>query len=95
MIGTKEIKMITDGKKLVERYKKNFSEFTCHEFIVRVTLVDFETDDSKIEEFIVKGKDWINDMLFKVDFGNYRIIRMEAYIPSQKELAEMKYNPKH
>lgn len=95
MIGTKEIKMITDGKKLVERYKQNFSEFTSHEFIVRVTLVDFETDDSKTEEFIVKGKDWMNDMLFKVDFGNYKIIRMEAFIPSQKELSEMKYNPKH
>lgn len=89
MIGTKEIKMVTTGKKLVDKYKKNFSEFANHEFCVRIALVDFNSDKRKIKEFIVNADNWMDYLENGVDFGDYRIMRIEAFIPNQKEREEM------
>lgn len=83
MIGKKEIKMVTTGKKLVDKYKSNFAEFTNHEFCIRVTLVDFNTDERIIKEFTVNTDNLMDYLENGVDFGNYRIMRIEAFIPKQ------------
>ena len=81
MIGTKEIKMVTIGKKLVDKYNSNFAEFTSHEFCIRLLLVDFNTDKSETREFLVNSDNWMDYLNDGVDFGDYRIMKIEAFIP--------------
>lgn len=89
MIGTKEIKMVTTGKKLVDKYKSNFSAFAKNEFCVRIALVDENSNKRKIKEFIVNAENWMDYLENGVDFGDYKIYRIEAFIPNQKEREEM------
>lgn len=77
MIGKKEINLITTGKKIVDRHKKNFSEFTNHDFFVRISLVDPKTGlFVKAVEYIVNSADWM-DYVSMADFGDYKVVKVE------------------
>ncbi len=89
MIGAKEVKMVTTGKKLVERYKSNFSVFAEKEFCVRILLADESGNNKHIQEIIVNADNWMDYLENGVDFQDYKIYRIEAFIPSQKEREEI------
>ena len=88
MIGTKEMKMVATGKKIVDKYKSSFSVFTKEDFCVRIALVDENSNKRKIKEFIVNSSNWM-DYLENVDLEGYKIYRIEAFIPTQKEMEEI------
>lgn len=78
MIGTKEIKMITGGKKIVGKYKKNFSKFMEDDFYVRFILVDENGKFRKAIEYIVNA-DNVMDYLTKdlPDFEDLKVDKVE------------------
>ena len=77
MIGKKEMALIANGKKLVNKHKKNFSRFTNHDFLVRLRLVDGDTGEFvKAIECIVNSGNWI-DYVTMADFGDYKVDKVE------------------
>ncbi len=77
MIGTKEMALIANGKKLIKKYKSNFSRFTGHSFYVRIFLVDEKTGlFVKTIEYIVNSDNWF-DYVTMADFGSYKVDKIE------------------
>lgn len=77
MIGKKEMALIANGKKLVNKHKKNFSRFTDHDFFVRIVLVDARTGKfAKAIECIVNSDNWM-DYVTMADFGDYKVDKVE------------------
>lgn len=77
MIGRKEMALIANGKKLVNKHKDNFSRFTEHDFFVRVILVDKNTGKfAKAIECIVNSGNWM-DYVTAADFGDYKVDKVE------------------
>lgn len=77
MIGKKEMALIANGKKLVNKHKDNFSRFTKHDFYVRIFLVDPKTGlFVKAVEYIVNSKNWM-DYVTGADFGDYKVDKVE------------------
>ena len=78
MIGKKEIALITNGKKLVDKYKPNFSKFIEHDFYVRFILVDDNGEFVKAVEYIVGAENWMDYIVNAGgDFENYKVDKIE------------------
>lgn len=89
MIGKKEIKMVNTGKKLFNKYKNNFSVMAENEFCVRIALVDENSNKRKIIEAMVNSDNWMDYLENGIEFGDYKVYRIEAFIPNQIEREEM------
>lgn len=77
MIGKKEMALIANGKKLVNKHKDNFSRFTKHDFFVRIRLVDKHTGDFvKDITCVVNSNNWM-DYVTSADFGDYKVDKVE------------------
>ena len=77
MIGRKEMALIGTGKKVVKKHKANFSNFTDHDFYVRIILVDEKTGlFAKAIEYIVNSDNWL-DYVESADFGDLKVDKIE------------------
>ncbi len=77
MIGKKELALVGMGQKLVKKLKKNFQNFTEHDFYVRVILVDKNTGlFVKAVEVIANSENWM-EYLTSMDFGDYLVDKIE------------------
>lgn len=85
MIGTKDVAMVNTGRKLVKKYKDNFSIFAENEFCVRIGLVNEADGKRKIVELKVNSDNWMDYLENGVDFGDYKVYRMEAFIPTDEK----------
>ena len=78
MIGTKDVKMVNTGRKIVNKYKDNFSNFTEHDFFVRVFLMDKDTGIFvKALEIQVNSDNCLDYILNGIDFGDYKVEKIE------------------
>lgn len=78
MLGRKEMALIANGKKLVNKHKDSFSRFTDHDFYVRFILVDKNTGKfAKAIECIVNSKNWMEYLDVANDFGDYKVDKVE------------------
>ncbi len=89
MIGKKEIKMVNTGKKLFNKYKNNFKPFAKNEFCIRIALVKPNSKLRKIKEVIVNADNWMDYLENGINFEDYEVYRIEAFIPNQIEREEM------
>ena len=81
MIGKKEINLITNGKKLMSKHKKNFSKFTEGDFFVRLGLVDETSSKRKILEYKVNSNNWMDYVMNARDFGDeWKVYKVEFSI---------------
>lgn len=78
MIGKKEVNLITNGKKLMSKHKKNFKRFTEGDFFVRIGLVDETSSRRKILEYKVNSNNWMDHVLAAKEFGDeWQVYRIE------------------
>lgn len=78
MIGMKELNLITGGKKIVGKYKKNFSKFMENDFYVRFILVDENGKFKKAIEYIVNANNVIDYLTNDLpDFGDLKVDKVE------------------
>lgn len=68
--------LIGTGKKIAKKYKNNFSNFTEHDFYVRIILVDENGLFNKAIEYIVNSDNWM-DYIAAADFGNLKVDKIE------------------
>lgn len=80
MIGKKEMTLIANGKKLVNKYKKNFSNFIDDDFELQIML---QNDLGYIKHIkCTVNAENLMDYLTQADFGeNYKVYRIVIHAP--------------
>lgn len=77
MIGMKELNLVNTGRKVVNKYKKNFSGFTEGNFYVYISLVDPKTEKFvKVIELEVNSDNLMDYLENAIDLKDYKVSKM-------------------
>ena len=85
MIGMKELGLVTTGRKLISKYKKNFTRLTADEFCIRIYLVDENRPIRKIQEYSVNSGNLMDYLENGLRIDDYQIYRIEVFKPSEEK----------